>query len=139
MYQWKHLSFDLPGRLDDETVLLFTDQRDPPRFTLTVTEDQLGRGASLAAYVDGALGELKADVDSYEALSRQDRQIGSDGRISAVEIEHTLTLQGNSSRQIQLYIGTQAGVTVLTATANDDGMIDARAALEALAASLKVN
>jgi hypothetical protein len=136
MYQWKRLSFDLPERLDDETVLLFTDQRDPPRYSLTVTEDPLGSGASLSAYVDGAIGELKGDVDGYEAIGRKDRKVGKKAELAAVEVEHAVTLNGATSRQVQLYIGTKGGVAVLTATANDDGMIDARGALDAIAGSL---
>lgn len=135
-YQWNRLSFDLPERIDDETVLLFTDQRDPPRYSLTVTEDPLGSGASLGAYVDGAVGELKSDVDAYEALGRKDRKVGKKGDLSAIEVEHKVSLNGASSRQVQLYVGTGAGVAVVTVTANDDGMIDARAALESIAGSL---
>ena len=136
MYQWKRLSFDLPERLDDETVLLFTDQRDPPRFSVTITEDALGAGASLSAYADGALAELKGDVDAYDAHERKDRKVGKKGDLAAIEVEHSVTLNGATSRQVQLYIGTGKGVAVLTATANDDGMIDARATLDAIAASL---
>jgi hypothetical protein len=138
-YQWNRLSFDLPERIDDETVLLFTDQRDPPRFSITVTEDALGSGASLSAYADGALGELKGDVDAYEQLGRKDRKVGKKGDLAAIEVEHNVTLGGASSWQIQIYVAIDGGVAVFTATASDEGMIDARQALEALASSFSAS
>lgn len=135
-YSWNRLSFDLPDRIDDETVLLFTDQRDPPRYSLTVTRDALGAGASVGAYADGALAELKADVDGYEAVARKDRKVGKKGDLTAVEIEHVITLGGQSSRQLQVYAAVAGGVAVVTMTANDDGMLDGRACLEKVVGSL---
>ena len=135
-YSWNRLSFDLPERIDDETVLLFTDQRDPPRYSLTVTRDALGSGASLGAYADGALGELKGDVDGYEGVDRKDRKVGPKGDLAAIEVEHIITLGGQSSRQLQVYVAVAGGVAVITMTANDDGMLDGRACLEKVVGSL---
>lgn len=139
MYTWKRLSFDLPERLDDETVLLFTDQRDPPRFSLTITEDPLSGGGSLKAYVDGALGELEGDVDTFEPIGRKDRKVGKKGDLACIEVEHQVSLHGASSRQIQLYVNTGGGIAVLTTTANDDGLLDARKALEGIAKTLSAS
>ena len=138
-YSWNRLSFDLPERIDDETVLLFTDQRDPPRYSLTVTRDALGGGASLGAYADGALGELKSDVDGYEGVARKDRKVGKKGDLAAVEVEHIITLGAQTSRQLQVYVAVAGGVAVVTMTANDDGMLDGRACLEKVVGSLSAS
>ena len=88
-YSWNRLSFDLPERIDDETVLLFTDQRDPPRYSLTVTRDALGSGASLGAYaVDGNRGNGTAHL----FLARGAVPVG-DGDSAAAEVAESDDLE----------------------------------------------
>lgn len=136
-YRWNLVSFDLPDQVDDDTVLMFTDSRETPRFSLTVTEDALGSGASLESYVDGALGELKSEVDGYKLDGRGEKTAGAAKKLKAVEVEHTLTVSGQDTQQVQLYVAAGPGVVVLTATAAPGALKEARAALDTVAGSLK--
>ena len=136
-YRWTDLTFDLPEQVDDDTVLMFTHSANPPRYSLAVTRDVLGAGAKLSAYVDGALAELKGEVDLYEELGRRDRKVGPGDKLSGIEVHHRVALDEQQSEQLQLYVSAAGGVVVVTATAAQGAIADAQGALDHVAASLK--
>lgn len=135
-YRWQSLSFTVPASVVDETVVTFLEDVEEPGYSLTLAEDVLPPGGSLAAYVEGASAEIREAAAAVEELSQQKRKVAGQ---EAVEVVRLITVEDEgTSRQAEVFIRTHTGVAVIAATAIPERFDDAKRALEALLSSIKI-
>lgn len=133
MIRWNKVSFELPGGMVDESVLIFSDGEDDPRVSLTVTEDD----GELPGYIDEIKVELPQVAPGAKVWEAKDIEVAGK---TATRMVVELPTQDGPRKQAQVFMPAGAGtLCVITATARPIDFAKAELALESVLRTLAID
>ena len=132
-YAWRGFRFEIPGEIEDETIVTLVDRKKQSEFSLSLTMEPIDSGFELNRYATDQVAALKATLPRFTLESNKPTTAGG---AKAVRLEYTTVSEGDSIRQIQAYVQARSSVLIVTLSLYGTDQAPGKAALDQLLSTL---